>query len=93
MKMPLSIRTRCLVPSTHPSRSIRLLTAALLAVSVTACGIKGGLYLAPNQLPNAKPPAGAEGSQPNPDPTVAPSIAAESLRNPSTDSPAQMLAN
>ena len=93
MKMPLSIRTRCLVPSTHPSRSIRLLTAALFAVSVTACGVKGGLYLAPNQLPNAKPPAGAEGSQPNPDPAVAPSIAAESLRNPSTDSPAHMLAN
>ncbi len=70
-----------------------LLTAALFATSLAACGIKGGLYLAPNQLPNAKPPAGAEGSQPNPDPAIAPSIAAESLRNPSTDSPAQMLAN
>lgn len=86
--MPLSIRARSLVHS-----PIRLLAAALLATSLTACGIKGGLYLTPNQMPNAKPPAGAEGSQPNQDPAVAPSIAAESLRNSSTDSPAQMLAN
>ncbi len=68
-----------------------VLPALLAALAVSACGIKGGLYLAPNQLPNAKPPAGAEGSQPQP--VGEPTIAAESLRNPSTDSPAQMLAN
>ena len=67
------------------------LPALLIALALSACGIKGGLYLAPNQLPNAKPPAGAEGSQPQP--VAEPTIAAESLRNPSTDSPAQMLAN
>jgi predicted small lipoprotein YifL len=38
----------------------RHLTSALLAaLLLSACGIKGGLYLAPNQLPNAKPPAGS----------------------------------
>lgn len=79
--------------SKHPvqCRLIALLPAILATLAVSACGIKGGLYLAPNQLPNAKPPAGAEGGQPQH--AAEPTIAAESLRNPSTDSPAQMLAN
>jgi len=63
----------------------------VMTLTVSACGIKGGLYLAPNQLPNARPPAGAEGNPQKP--VTDSSIAAESLRNPSTDSPAQMLAN
>jgi predicted small lipoprotein YifL len=67
------------------------LVVIVMTFTVSACGIKGGLYLAPNQLPNAKPPAGAEGSQPRP--ATDSTIAAESLRNPSTDSPAEMLAN
>lgn len=67
------------------------LAIMLMTLTVSACGIKGGLYLAPNQLPNARPPAGAEGSQPRP--ATDSTIAAESLRNPSTDSPAEMLAN
>lgn len=93
MKMPPSIHANLPLRSTP---AIRLLTTLLLTASLAACGIKGGLYLAPNQLPNAKPPAGAAGSQPSQpsqDTAGAPSIAAESLRNPSTDSPAQMLAN
>lgn len=68
-----------------------LVSGLLTALLLSACGIKGGLYLAPNQLPNAKPPAGAEGSQPKP--AEQPSIPAEALRNPSTASPADMLTN
>ena len=70
----------------------RLLTSALLAaLLLSACGIKGGLYLAPNQLPNAKPPAGSEDAQKKQ--SEQPSIPAEALRNPSTASPADMLTN
>jgi predicted small lipoprotein YifL len=67
------------------------LTIVMTTLTLSACGIKGGLYLAPNQLPNARPPAGAE--SPPPKSSTDSSIAAESLRNPSTDSPAEMLAN
>ena len=77
---------------TQPAFSRLLLTLAL-TLSLTACGIKGGLYLPPNQLPNAKPPAGSEeakaqaaarqGSEQT--------IPAAVLRNPATESPAEMI--
>ena len=70
----------------------RHLTSALLAaLLLSACGIKGGLYLAPNQLPNAKPPVGAENSTPKA--AESQGIPAEALHNPSTASPADMLTN
>lgn len=60
---------------------------------LTACGIKGGLYLAPNQLPNAKPPAGSEDAkaQAAARERNEQTIPAAVLRNPATDSPAQMI--
>lgn len=71
----------------------RLLASGLLAAFLlSACGIKGGLYLAPNQLPNAKPPAGSEDALKKQSEQQQ-TISAEALRNPSTDSPAQMLGN
>ena len=68
-----------------------LATGLLTAIFLSACGIKGGLYLAPNQLPNAKPPAGSDDAQKNQ--TEEQVIPAEALRNPSTASPASMLTN
>lgn len=63
------------------------------ALLLSACGIKGGLYLAPNQLPNAKPPAGSEEAkaQAAAKQQTAPTIPAAVLRNPATDSPAEMI--
>lgn len=75
----------------YQSKYRHIISSAMIAALLSACGIKGGLYLAPNQLPNAKPPAGAEGTQTQPAPETA--IPAEALRNPSTASPAEMLTN
>jgi predicted small lipoprotein YifL len=63
------------------------------AVLLTACGVKGGLYLAPNQLPNAKPPAGSEDAkaQAAAKQQAQQTIPAAALRNPATDSPAEMI--
>jgi predicted small lipoprotein YifL len=71
-------------------RRLLPLAAALL---LSSCGIKGGLYLAPNQLPNAKPPAGSEDAkaQAAARQQTEPSIPAAVLRNPATDSPAEMI--
>lgn len=75
----------------HPfaQRLLALVTALLL----TACGVKGGLYLAPNQLPNAKPPAGSEDAkaQAAAKQQTQQTIPAAALRNPATDSPAEMI--
>ncbi len=75
----------------HPfaQRLLALATALLL----TACGVKGGLYLAPNQLPNAKPPAGSEDAkaQAAAKQQTQQTIPAAALRNPATDSPAEMI--
>lgn len=68
-----------------------LASSLLTALLLSACGIKGGLYLAPNQLPNAKPPAGSEDALKKQ--AEEPSIPLEALRNPSTASPADMLTN
>lgn len=66
-------------------------TCLTLAVTIllSACGIKGGLYLPPNQLPNAKPPAGSEDAKAQA--AQQPTIPAAVLRNPATESPAEML--
>ncbi len=71
-------------------RRLLLLATALL---LSGCGIKGGLYLAPNQLPNAKPPAGSEDAkaQAASKPPAEATIPAAALRNPATDSPAEMI--
>ncbi|MBU3667909.1 MAG: hypothetical protein FGM53_05150 [Rhodocyclaceae bacterium] len=71
-------------------RRLFLLATALL---VCSCGIKGGLYLAPNQLPNAKPPAGSEEAkaQAASKQQAEATIPAAVLRNPATDSPAEMI--
>ena len=71
----------------------RILLPLLTALLLTACGIKGGLYLAPNQLPNAKPPAGSEDAkaQAAARERNEQTIPAAVLRNPATDSPAQMI--
>lgn len=70
----------------------RHLTSGLLvALLLSACGIKGGLYLAPNQLPNAKPPAGSEDALKIQEQQQ--TIPAEALYNPSTASPAAMLSD
>lgn len=75
----------------HPfaQRLLALVTALLL----TACGVKGGLYLAPNQLPNAKPPAGSEDAkaQAAAKQQAQQTIPAAALRNPATDAPAEMI--
>lgn len=71
----------------------RILLPLLTTLMLTACGIKGGLYLAPNQLPNAKPPAGSEDAkaQAAARERNEQTIPAAVLRNPATDSPAQMI--
>lgn len=76
-------------PISH--RYHHLASGLLTAVLLSACGIKGGLYLAPNQLPNARPPAGSEEAQKKQAEEQV--IPAEALRNPSTASPADMLTN
>ena len=68
-----------------------LLTLAVITL-LTACGIKGGLYLPPNQLPNAKPPAGSEDAKAQAaQQQRQQTIPAAVLRNPATESPAEML--
>lgn len=69
-----------------------LLTLAASAL-LTACGIKGGLYLPPNQLPNAKPPAGSEDAkaQAAAKQRSEQTIPAAALHNPATESPAEMI--
>jgi predicted small lipoprotein YifL len=80
------------MPTQPISHRYRHLASGLLtAILLSACGIKGGLYLAPNQLPNAKPPAGSEDAQKKQ--AEEQIIPAEALRNPSTASPADMLTN
>ncbi len=71
----------------------RILLPLLTTLMLSACGIKGGLYLAPNQLPNAKPPAGSEDAkaQAAARERNEQTIPAAVLRNPATDSPAQMI--
>lgn len=71
----------------------RILLPLLTTLMLTACGIKGGLYLAPNQLPNAKPPAGSDDAkaQAAARERNEQTIPAAVLRNPATDSPAQMI--
>lgn len=71
----------------------RPLLPTFVALLLTACGIKGGLYLPPNQLPNAKPPAGSEDAkaQAAARERSEATIPAAVLRNPATDSPAQMI--
>lgn len=71
----------------------RTLIALATSVLLTACGIKGGLYLAPNQLPNAKPPAGSEEAkaQAAAKQRSEQTIPAAALRNPATESPAEMV--
>ena len=71
----------------------RILLPLLTTLMLSACGIKGGLYLAPNQLPNAKPPAGSEDAkaQATARERNEQTIPAAVLRNPATDSPAQMI--
>ena len=71
----------------------RILLTLLTTLMLSACGIKGGLYLAPNQLPNAKPPAGSEDAkaQAAARERNEQTIPAAVLRNPATDSPAQMI--
>lgn len=65
----------------------------LASLFLAACGIKGGLYLAPNQLPGAKPPAGSEEAkaQAAAKQQTEQTIPAAALRNPATDSPAEMI--
>ena len=72
----------------HRSLMVLAMTALL-----TACGIKGGLYLPPNQLPNAKPPAGSEEAkaQAAAKQRSEATIPAAALRNPATESPAEMI--
>lgn len=74
-----------------PHRFRHLASGLLIAILLSACGIKGGLYLAPNQLPNAKPPAGSEDALKIQ--AQQQSIPAEALYNPSTASPAAMLSD
>ena len=71
----------------------RILLPLLTTLMLSACGIKGGLYLAPNQLPNANPPAGSEDAkaQAAARERNEQTIPAAVLRNPATDSPAQMI--
>lgn len=71
----------------------RILLPLLTTLMLSACGIKGGLYLAPNQLPNSKPPAGSEDAkaQAAARERNEQTIPAAVLRNPATDSPAQMI--
>jgi predicted small lipoprotein YifL len=77
---------------THAVLNRRLLALGACLL-LSACGIKGGLYLAPNQLPGAKPPAGSEDAkaQAAAKEREAATIPAAALRNPATDSPADMI--
>ena len=74
---------------------IRGFAVVAIALASTACGIKGGLYLAPNQLPNAKPPAGSEDAKSQAAADAKrreqATIPAAVLRNPATESPAEMI--
>ena len=71
----------------------RFLLALSLGLFLSACGIKGGLYLPPNQLPNANPPAGSEDAKALEAARLQrqQTIPAAVLRNPATESPAEML--
>ena len=71
----------------------RLLLTLGLSVLLTACGIKGGLYLPPNQLPNAKPPTGSDEAQAQAAAKQrnGQTMPAAVLRNPATESPAEMI--
>lgn len=71
----------------------RSLVVLAMTALLTACGIKGGLYLPPNQLPNAKPPAGSEEAkaQAAAKQRSQQTIPAAVLRNPATESPAEMI--
>ena len=71
-------------------RRLFLLSTALL---VCTCGIIADLYLATNQLPNAKLPAVSHEAkaQPASKPQAEATIPAAVLRNPATDSPAEMI--
>ena len=77
---------------THAVLNRRLLALGACLL-LSACGIKGGLYLAPNQLPGAKPPAGSEDAkaQAAAKQQAQQTIPAAALRNPATDSPAEMI--
>lgn len=77
-------------PKRSAYRTLMPITAALL---LSACGIKGGLYLAPNQLPNAQPPAGSDDAkaQEAARQQRQSTIPAAVLVNPATESPAQMI--
>ena len=68
-----------------------LASGLVVALLLSACGIKGGLYLAPNQLPNAKPPVGSEDALKIQ--AQQQTIPAEALYIPSTASPAAMLSD
>ncbi|MBU3657893.1 MAG: hypothetical protein FGM35_07710 [Rhodocyclaceae bacterium] len=71
----------------------RLFLPLATALLVSACGVKGGLYLPPSQLPNARPPAGSEDAkaQAAAKQQAGQTIPAATLRNPATDSPAEMI--
>lgn len=71
----------------------RLLLTLSLSLFLSACGIKGGLYLPPNQLPNATPPAGSEDAKALEAARQQrqQTIPAAVLRNPATESPAEMI--
>jgi len=75
------------------SAFIRTLLTLAMSALLTACGVKGGLYLAPNQLPNAKPPVGSEDAkaQAAAKQQAEKSIPAAALRTPATDNPAEMI--
>lgn len=83
----------------HTALNRRLLILGICLL-LSACGIKGGLYLAPNQLPGAKPPAGSEegkaqaaaaAAKEREGANNAATIPAAVLRNPATDAPADMI--
>ena len=71
----------------------RFLLTLSLSLLLSACGIKGGLYLPPNQLPNATPPAGSEDAKALDAARQQrqQTIPAAALRNPATESPAEMI--
>ncbi|MGV0952985.1 MAG: LPS translocon maturation chaperone LptM [Fluviibacter sp.] len=77
----------------HTTSRLRIrLSVAMTALLLAGCGIKGGLYLPPNQLPNAKPPAGSEAAKAVRVPAEQ-TVPAAALRNPSADSPADMISD
>lgn len=71
----------------------RFVLPLAIAFLVAACGVKGGLYLTPNQLPNATAPAGSEEAKARAavKQQAEQTIPAAALRNPATDSPAEMI--